>query len=172
MDGGDTWERLAGGLPQGDMGRIGLDIYRLDPDIVFATVDAGGGRGGVYRSTDRGDSWEHLSTQNNRPMYYSKIRVDPSDPNWVYSGGLNVYVSSDGGHTFRGDATAEVHSDHHVIWIDPNNSNNLIIAGDGGISVSFDRTRTWRQLRNIVISQFYEIAVSYTHLTLPSTPYV
>ena len=159
MDGGETWERLAEGLPQGDMGRIGLDIYRLDPDIVFATVEAGAGRGGVYRSTDRGNSWEHLSTQNNRPMYYSQIRVDPSDPNWVYSGGLNVYVSSDGGRTFRGDATAEVHSDHHVIWIDPNNSNNLIIAGDGGISVSFDRTRTWRQLRNIVISQFYEIGV-------------
>jgi photosystem II stability/assembly factor-like uncharacterized protein len=158
MDGGDTWERLAEGLPQGDMGRIGLDIYRRDPDIVFATVEAGGGRGGVYRSTDRGNSWEHLSTQNNRPMYYSQIRVDPSDPNWVYSGGLNIYVSSDGGRTFRG-ATAEVHSDHHAMWIDPNNSNNLIIAGDGGISVSFDRTRTWRQLRNIVISQFYEIGV-------------
>tara|TARA_B100000929_G_scaffold176324_1_gene139662 strand:+ start:848 stop:4183 length:3336 start_codon:yes stop_codon:yes gene_type:complete len=158
MDGGDTWERLAEGLPQGDMGRIGLDIYRRDPDIVFATVEAGGGRGGVYRSTDRGNSWEHLSTQNNRPMYYSQIRVDPSDPNWVYSGGLNIYASSDGGRTFRG-ATAEVHSDHHAMWIDPNNSNNLIIAGDGGISVSFDRTRTWRQLRNIVISQFYEIGV-------------
>ena len=96
MDGGETWERLAEGLPQGDMGRIGLDIYRRDPDIVFATVEAGGGRGGVYRSTNRGNSWEHLSTQNNRPMYYSQIRVDPSDPNWVYSGGLNIYASSDG----------------------------------------------------------------------------
>ncbi len=159
MDGGDTWERLTEGLPAGDMGRIGLDIYRLDPDIVFATVEAGGGRGGVYRSIDRGNTWEHVGTQNSRPMYYSQIRVDPSDPDWVYSGGSSLYVSNDGGRTFRGDAAAGVHSDHHALWIDPNNSNNLILAGDGGISVSFDRAQSWRQLRNIVISQFYEIGV-------------
>jgi len=159
MDGGDTWERLTEGLPQGIMGRIGLDIYRRDGNIVYATVEAGGGRSGVYRSGDRGNTWEHLSTQNNRPMYYSQIRVDPSDPDRIYSGGSSLYVSNDGGRTFRGNAAAAVHSDHHALWIDPNNSNNLILGGDGGVSVSFDRTESWRQLRNIVVSQFYEIGV-------------
>ena len=159
MDGGDTWERLTEGLPAGQMGRIGLSIYRRDPNIVFATIEAGDGRGGVYKTTDRGNTWEHLSTQNNRPMYYSQIRVDPSDPNWVYSGGSNLHVSTDGGRTFRSDAGADVHLDHHAMWINPNNSNHMIIAGDGGISLSFDRSQSWRQLRNIVISQFYEIGV-------------
>ena len=159
FDGGDNWERLSEGLPSDALGRIGLDIYRRDGNLVFATVEAGAGRGGVYRSLDRGDTWEHLSTQNNRPMYYSQIRVDPSDPQRVYSGGSNFFVSEDGGKTFRGNAGAGVHSDHHAIWIDPRNSNNMILAGDGGVSVTFDRTATWRQLRNMVISQFYEIGV-------------
>jgi len=159
FDGGDTWERLSEGLPRGDLGRIGLDIYRGDGNMVFATIEAGGGRGGVYRSLDRGDTWEHLSTQNNRPMYYSQIRVDPSDPQRVYSGGSGLYISEDGGRTFRSNAGAGVHSDHHALWIDPNNSNNLLLAGDGGVSVTFDRAASWRQLRNMVISQFYEIGV-------------
>jgi photosystem II stability/assembly factor-like uncharacterized protein len=159
FDGGDTWERLTDGLPPGDLGRIGLDIYRRDGNMVFATVEAGGGRGGVYRSLDRGTTWEHLSTQNNRPMYYSQIRVDPSDPQRVYSGGSNFFVSEDGGRTFSSRAGAGVHSDHHAIWIDPNNSDNLLLAGDGGVSMTFDRTASWRQLRNMVISQFYEIGV-------------
>ena len=159
MDGGDTWEELTNGLPQRDMGRIGVDIYRRDGNLVFATVEAGAGRGGVYRSTDRGTTWEHISTQNNRPMYYSQIRVDPSDPDRVYSAGSNFFASEDGGRTFDGTAGAGVHLDHHAIWIDPNNSNNMMIAGDGGISQTFDRGASWRQLRNIVVSQFYEIGV-------------
>ncbi len=159
FDGGDTWERLSDGLPTAAMGRIGLDIYRRDGNLVYATVEAGQGRGGVYRSQDRGDTWEHLSTQNNRPMYYSQIRVDPSDPQRIYSGGSSLFASEDGGRTFRGDAAAGVHLDHHAMWIDPNNSDHIILAGDGGVSVTFDRTETWRQLRNMVISQFYEIGV-------------
>lgn len=159
FDGGDTWERLSEGLPRGQMGRIGLDVYRRDGNLVYATIEAGDGRGGVYRSTDRGDTWEHLSTQNNRPMYYSQIRVDPSDPQRIYSGGSDFNASEDGGRTFRDDAAAEVHLDHHAIWIDPSDSDHMMIAGDGGISITFDRTRTWRQLRNIVIAQFYEIGV-------------
>jgi photosystem II stability/assembly factor-like uncharacterized protein len=159
MDGGETWERLSEGLPSGEMGRIGLDIYRRDGNLVYAIVEAGGGRQGVYRSTDRGDSWEHLSTTNNRPMYYSQIRVDPSDPDRIYAGGSDLWMSTDGGRNFANDAAEGVHLDHHAIWIDPNNSDNIVIAGDGGISFSFDRTRTWRQLRNLVISQFYEIGV-------------
>ena len=169
-DGGDTWTELTDGLPEGDKGRIGIDIYRGDGNLVFALVEAdargpgqgfgqGGGKNGVYRSTDRGDSWEQLSTTNNRPMYYSQIRIDPNDPERLYLGGAALYRSSDGGRNFTPDAAPTVHLDHHALWIDPANSEHLILAGDGGVSVSWDRSDNWYQLRNLPIAQFYEIGV-------------
>ena len=161
-DGGSTWKELTNGLPDEEMGRIGLDIYRGDGNVVYALVEAdprapGGGRGrggggfgrgggnadqdtGVYRSTDRGESWEQVSTTNNRPMYYSQIRIDPTDPERIYTGGSSLYRSSDGGRTFTPDAASGVHSDHHALWIDPANSDHLILAGDGGVSIPICRS--------------------------------
>ncbi len=172
-DGGASWVELTNGLPDGDMGRIGLDIYRGDGNMVFAIVEAdkrtpgqgfgggGGGasRNGVYRSIDRGESWEQVSTTNNRPMYYSQIRVDPSDPERVYTAGSSLYKSTDGGNTFTPDAASEVHPDHHAMWINPANSDHLVLGGDGGVSISWDRSRTWRQLMNLPLAQFYEIGL-------------
>ena len=170
-DGGASWRELTEGLPSGDMGRIGLDIYRGDGNLVFAIVQADTGssfrrteptgleQDGVYRSNDRGETWEHISITNNRPMYYSQIRVDPNDAERIYLGGSQLYRSSDGGRTFTNDAASGVHSDHHALWIDPNNSNHLILGGDGGVSISWDRSDNWRQLRNIPLAQFYEIGV-------------
>ncbi len=174
-DGGDSWTRLENGLPGGDLGRIGLDIYRGDGNLVMAIVEAdkrpterrGGGFGqtdpdretGVYKSTDRGESWEQVSTTNNRPMYYSQIRIDPNDPERIYLGGANLYRSSDGGNNFTPDAASGVHSDHHALWINPANSDHLVLGGDGGVSISWDRSDSWRQLRNLPIAQFYEIGV-------------
>jgi photosystem II stability/assembly factor-like uncharacterized protein len=157
-DGGATWTELTNGLPEGDKGRIGVDVYHRDGNIVYAIVEARQGRG-VYRSTDRGETWEFRSETNNRPMYYSQIRVDPNDPERVYAGGANLYRSSDGGKTFTADAASGVHSDHHALWIDPGNSNHLILGGDGGVDVSFDRSRNWRQINNMILAQFYEIGV-------------
>ncbi len=172
-DGGDTWTKLSGGLPDGDLGRIGLDIYRGDSNQVFAIVEAdkrrpgqgfGGGnqRGrktGVYRSHDRGETWVQTSTTNNRPMYYSQIRVDPNDPERIYLGGAALYRSVDGGKTFTPDAASGVHLDHHALWIDPADSEHLILAGDGGVSISWDRSDNWIQLTNLPLAQFYEIGV-------------
>ena len=169
-DGGDTWKELTNGLPEGDKGRIGLDIYRGDGNLVFALVEAdargpgqgfgqGGGQNGVYRSTDRGETWRQTSTTNNRPMYYSQIWIDPNDPERIYLGGAVLYRSSDGGNNFTPDAASEVHLDHHTLWIDPADSEHLILAGDGGVSVSWDRSDNWYQLRNLPIAQFYEIGV-------------
>ena len=172
-DGGDNWAEMTDGLPQGDKGRIGLDIYRRDGNLVYAIVEAdarvpGGGRfsdsapdreSGVYRSDDRGLSWTQVNTTNSRPMYYSHIRIDPNDPERIYLGGTQAYRSSDGGNTFTPDASLEVHSDHHAIWIDPSNSNHMILAGDGGVSISWDRSDSWRQLTNLPIATFYEIGV-------------
>ncbi len=166
MDGGQTWTELTAGLPDGDKGRIGLDIYRRDSNLVCALVqaDASGAEDdteedGVYCSTDRGETWEHRSTTNNRPMYYSQIRIDPNDPERMYLGGANMYRSSDGGRTFTDDAAAGVHLDHHALWINPDNSDHLILGSDGGVSISWDRSDNWYQFLNLPISQFYEIGV-------------
>ena len=157
VDGGGNWTRLDEGLPEGELGRIGLDIYRRDGNLVFATVEARNGQTGVYGSKDRGDTWEKLSGTNPRPMYFSQIRVDPNDPKRIYVGGQNLIRSDDGGETFTDDGARNVHPDHHALWIDPRDSNHLLLGSDGGVSTSFDGSETWRFYNNLPIAQFYEI---------------
>ncbi len=158
-DGGTTWTRLVNGLPAGDKGRIGLDIFRRDPRVVFAVVEAAGRDSGVYRSADRGETWQQWSTLNPRPMYFSQIRADPKDANRVYLLGSNrgFYISDDGGKTFA-DVFSAVHSEDHALWIDPDDTNHLIVGGDGGVSISWDRGQTWLFRDNLPIGQFYEIS--------------
>ena len=157
VDGGASWTRLNEGLPDGELGRIGLDIFRRDGNLVFATVEGRRDQTGLYASTDRGDTWRKLSSMNPRPMYFSQIRVDPNDPSRVYVGGQNLMRSEDGGKTFTEEGARNVHLDHHALWIDPNNSNHLLLGGDGGLSTSFDGSETWRFYNNLPIAQFYEI---------------
>ena len=166
-DGGATWTRLDNGLPPGDKGRIGLDVYRADPRVVFAVVEASTRDSGVYRSVDAGDSWDKLAPTNPRPMYFSQIRVDPKDRNHVYLLGSNrgFYVSDDGARTFR-DVFSAVHSEDHALWIDPDDPNHLLVGGDGGVSISWDRGATWLFRDNLPVGQFYEISADM------SDPYV
>jgi photosystem II stability/assembly factor-like uncharacterized protein len=158
-DGGATWTRLLNGLPQGDKGRIGLDIFHADPRVIFAVVEAAGRESGVYRSADRGDTWQAWSTLNPRPMYFSQIRADPKDATRVYLLGSNrgFYISNDGGKTF-GDVLSTIHSEDHALWIDPDDTNHLMIGGDGGVSISWDRGQTWLFRDNLPVGQFYEIS--------------
>jgi photosystem II stability/assembly factor-like uncharacterized protein len=158
-DGGATWTKLSDGLPLGDKGRIGLDIFRSDPRVVFAVVEAAGRDSGVYRSADGGDTWQEWSSLNPRPMYYSQIRADPRDRSRVYLLGSNrgFYVSDDGGRNFR-DVFSAVHSEDHALWLDPDDTNHMIVGGDGGVSISWDRGQTWLFRDNLPIGQFYEIS--------------
>jgi photosystem II stability/assembly factor-like uncharacterized protein len=158
-NGGRTWTRLVNGLPGGDKGRIGLDIFRGDSRFVFAVIEAAGGESGVYRSSDHGDTWTQLGSLNPRPMYFSQVRVDPKDRNRVYLLGSNrgFYVSDDGGEVFR-DIFSTVHSEDHALWIDPGDTNHLIVGGDGGVSISWDRGLTWLFRDNLPVGQFYEIS--------------
>ena len=161
-DGGDTWTETGNGLPGGDKGRIGITLSARDSRTVYAVVEADPqGTGGVFRSVNRGDNWERLSSLNPRPMYYSRIYVDPKDSNRVYLMGSNrgLWVSDDAGRSFR-DIFSGVHGEDHVLWIDPENTNRLIIGGDGGVSISYDRGLSWLFRGNLPIGQFYNIAVN------------
>lgn len=163
-DGGSSWRRLAKGLPGGIVGRIGIDVFRRDPRIVFAIVEHAT-EGGVYRSSDRGESWEKLSSFNPRPMYYSQIYVDPNDARRIYVLGSSFHVSDDGGRTFVENEEMTptydvgVHGDHHSLWIDPASSDHLVLGNDGGLYFSWDRGRSWDKVNNFPIAQFYSVAV-------------
>lgn len=158
-DAGATWKRLTKGLPTGDLGRISLDMFPADPKLVFATVEAK--EGGVFRSQDAGETWEAVSKQNTRPSYFSQIRVDPKYRNRVYTLGSNrgFYVSNDSAKTFVDTGVNGIHGEDHALWVDPDNTNHLIIGGDGGVSISWDRGITWDFRMNMPIGQFYEIDV-------------
>ncbi len=113
----------------------------------------------MYRSTDRGDTWTQLGTLNPRPIYYSQIRIDPKDKSRVYLLGSNrgFYISDDGGRDFK-EVFSTVHSEDHALWIDPDDTNHLLVGGDGGVSISWDRGATWEFRDNLPIGQFYEIS--------------
>jgi photosystem II stability/assembly factor-like uncharacterized protein len=166
IDGGDSWTKLTEGLPKVDVGRIGLDVSRSNPNIVYATIEtkvtgtgasSGNTEGSVYRSDDYGASWQKMGTGFSYPWYMGQVRVDPTDPERVYFMGVPLQVSTDGGRTFRNIAT-EAHSDHHAMWIDPTDPNHLIIGCDGGVYISHDRGRTVDFVPNLPVSQYYAIA--------------
>lgn len=163
-DGGDTWTKLGGGLPEGDTGRIGLNVYRRDPRIVYAIVE--NREGGVFRSEDKGLTWERMSDTNPRPMYYSQIRIDPNNDQRIWVLGTQMYYSQDGGRTFATDWVQRIHVDHHALWIDPADSNHMVLGNDGGIHISWDRGRSWDFVNTIALGQFYEIGHDM------STPYM
>ncbi len=170
-DAARTWKKLTQGLPEGVTGRIGLSVSRSRPNVVYATVEHK--NGGIFRSDDAGETWQKMSATNPRPMYYSQIRVDPANDRRIYVLGSNFMQSEDGGRTFTDPKTGRagsnttmtptydvgVHGDHHALWIDPANSNHLILGNDGGVYFSYDRTMTWDKVNNFPAAQYYAIAV-------------
>ncbi|MCG6956826.1 MAG: hypothetical protein LJF04_12625 [Gemmatimonadetes bacterium] len=161
-DGGQTWKRLtpADGIPEGELGRTGLDFSRGRPDVVYALVEAT--RSVVLRSTDGGDSWTVVNRTRNidgRPFYYGQIRVDPTNENHVWIVESPVNESTDGGKTFQTLlGFDEVHVDHHAFWVGPHGK--VILDGnDGGVYISRNGGGTFRHVQNLPFSQFYHIAV-------------
>ena len=153
-DAGRTWTKLTKGIPEGDLGRIGLDVYRKDPNVLYARIEHRS-ETGLYRSDDAGASWRMVSDMNPRPMYFSQVRIDPNDDHRIYVLGVELHISDDGGRTFVGNTVP--HSDHHAMWIDPANSNHVITGCDGGINVTWDRGLKWDFVDNIDIGQLYHV---------------
>ncbi len=114
-------------------------------------------RSGIWRSDDKGKTWRFCSNENNRPMYYSQIRVDPSNPDIVWTGGASFSKSLDGGKTFA-RLGGVAHSDHHAIWVDPKNGKHVMVGNDGGLDISYDQGETFDFVNTVPVGQFYAIS--------------
>jgi len=163
VNGGESWERLSGkdrerGLPKGDMDRIGIAVAASDPDVVYVVSETKN-EGELWRSDDGGDHWRTVNRDPNinfRPFYYSDIRVDPKDPNRVFSLSGSLYMSEDGGANFKTIAR-DVHGDHQALWIDPTNPKYILSGSDGGWQVSYDGGRNFEVVNTFPFTQFYHI---------------
>jgi photosystem II stability/assembly factor-like uncharacterized protein len=171
-DGGRTWRKLSKGLPAGDTGRIGLDLYRRNPRIVMAMVEHGFQPAqnspdyadmtklgsGIYRSEDGGESWRYVNRYNNRPFYYSQIRINPSDDQLVYFLTTSFRWSRDGGRTITAAPPPfGGNYDHHAMWIDPSNKDRFWLGKDKGLTLTFDHGSTFVYFDNLPIAQYYAI---------------
>jgi photosystem II stability/assembly factor-like uncharacterized protein len=161
-DGGATWERRTekDGLPEGNLGRIGLAIAASNPKTIYALVEAK--ENALYKSTDGGFNWRKMADKNqgDRPFYYHELYVDPTDENTLYSVHSQITKSIDGGRTFDGWVGYwKIHPDHHAFWINPKNSKHIINGNDGGLNITLDGGATWRFADNIPVGQFYHINV-------------
>ncbi len=188
-NGGQDWKHLTNGLPpRGKVGRIGLDIARNQTNTLYAVVDNhelareakkgeldsyGRQKEGVikgaevYRTDDRGETWTktHGDNQLMVQMFstygwvFGQIRVDPNDANTLFVMGVPMGKSSDGGKTFESVEYSDLHGDHHAMWIHPENSNYIINGNDGGVNITYDGGKTWKNIENLPVVQFYNVAV-------------
>ncbi|MEP7346289.1 MAG: glycosyl hydrolase [Gemmatimonadaceae bacterium] len=159
VDGGDTWVKLTGGLPDGMTGKIGVTVSRANPERVWAIVEAEPD-GGVYRSDDAGKTWTRTNSENKlrqRAWYYTRIEADPADENTVYALNTSIYRSVDAGKTF--EAIDVPHGDTHDLWINPRDHRFLILGDDGGAQVSLTRGKTWSTMNNQPTAEFYDVVV-------------
>ncbi|MFC1574769.1 hypothetical protein ACFL3Z_01680 [Gemmatimonadota bacterium] len=182
-NGGGDWTRATEGLPTVEVGRIGIDASRSSPGTVYALVSteppaSAGGRGGqpaaggdepapldpnrdgIFKTTDYGATWVKVNNWNNRPSYYSQIRVDPNDADVIWGFASPMAYSDDGGLTVASGPPVQgaTHIDYHAGWIDPNNSDHVIVGGDGGINVTWDRGQNWEVVKQIGLAQAYAIS--------------
>jgi photosystem II stability/assembly factor-like uncharacterized protein len=167
-NGGKTWKKLTKGLPK-NTGRIGMDVFESDPNILIATVESKDGgsadirddrskAGGVFRSEDGGKSWDRLSVRTPRGWYFGTIYLDPKDSQRVYQLGWYTEVSDDGGKTFRRGFGDKMHVDMHALIINPDDTDHIINGSDGGTYQTFDKGKNWQFFNTHAVGQFYNVS--------------
>jgi photosystem II stability/assembly factor-like uncharacterized protein len=158
-DAGASWNKLKSGLPSVDMGRIGLAISPADPSVIYATVEAADGKGGVFRSTDKGATWERRNEFDAGAMYYARVVADPKNVDRIFVMNVQLRESQDGGKTLHTINEANHHGDNHAMWIDPENTKHWLFGSDGGMYETFDDAKSWQFKANLPTVQFYDVAI-------------
>lgn len=157
-DGGSTWKKVEGGFPGGELGRIGLAISPVNPDVLYTIVEAKDNKGGIYLSRDKGMSWEKRSGYTTSGNYYQEIVCDPVDVNRIFITDVYYKVSDDAGKSVYNLGEINKHIDNHAIWIDPNDTDHLMVGCDGGIYETWDFAKSWDFKSNLPVTQFYKVA--------------
>ncbi len=166
-DGGETWHELTSGLPEGEKGRIAVAVAPSRPSRLYALVEAE--ETGLYRSDDMGGTWEKVNGSMSvtaRPFYFALVVVDPTDFNTVYKPGLSLAISTDGGEAFTSALMSlggGVHSDHHALWINPNDPDEVLLGTDGGVYISRDKAHHFAFVRSLPVSQFYHVSTDSSY---------
>ena len=158
-DGGLNWTKSMKGLPSVDIGGIGIAVSPADHNVVYLIVEAAEGKGGFFRSSDRGASWNKMSDYHSSGQYYNEIYCDPTDVNKVFSMETYSKITLDGGKSWKNIGIDNKHVDDHALWIDPQNTNHYIIGGDGGVYETFDDGGAWQFKTNLPVTQFYRVNV-------------
>ena len=176
-DAGETWGKLAGGFPDGDhLGRIWVDVAPSKTNVLYAICDCRGDDEGVYRSDDKGATWKKVNQDRVRAGYdFCMVKVSPDDENEIYLPDQRSYRSTDGGKTYQQiqgtlvhllpHGSKVLHLDAHAFWINPQDTNHLILGNDGGLHLSYDCGESWLHLNNLPIGEFYAVSADM------ATPY-
>ena len=158
-DNGETWRKIMKGLPGVDIGGMGIDVSPADHNVLYLIVEAADNKGGFFRSTDRGESWQRMSDYSASGQYYNEIYCDPVDVNKVISVETYSKVTLDGGKTWSNLGNDNRHVDDHALWIDPSDTKHMMIGSDGGAYETYDSGNKWLFKSNLPVTQFYRVGV-------------
>lgn len=157
-DAGQTWEKIMVGLPNVDLGGMGLDISPVNPDVLYLIVEAAENKGGFFRSTNRGATWDKMNDYTSQGQYFNEIYCDPQNVDVVYSLETVSRITFDAGKTWKNISYKDRHVDDHALWINPKDTKNFLIGGDGGVYETFDGGETFDFKENLPVTQFYRVA--------------